>query len=176
MGTDFSHPLLVPPDFVHTVVVTSDRRHSSLVEVWVEEQSPERVLPTGRCAVEADPRDVVIRILRRHCLVPEDAVREAGVAEVLPRHVVEGLRAVVRTHTVDLHDDEPDLRLRLHGVEGAKGLGDEGTLRPGVDVLDDWVLFRGIEVGRSIDDAPDVGLSVATLRDEDLWRLPARGL
>jgi len=36
-----SHPLLVPPDFVHAVVVTARGRHGHLVEVREEEQAAE---------------------------------------------------------------------------------------------------------------------------------------
>ena len=75
----------------------------------MEEQPAERVLSAGRRAVDADARDVVVRILRRDRLVPEDAIREAGVAEVLPRDVVERLRSVRRPHAVDLDDDEAEL-------------------------------------------------------------------
>ena len=49
------------------------------------------------------------RVLRRDRLVPQDAIGEAGVAEVLPRDVVERLRAIRRAHAVDLHDDEAEL-------------------------------------------------------------------
>ena len=117
-------------------------RHRDLVEVREEEQAAERVLAAGRRAVEPDARDVVGRILRRHRLVPEDAIGEAGVLDVLPRDVVEGLRAVARPHAVDLHDDEPDFGLRLHLVERGERLRHERALRPGVDVLDDRILLR----------------------------------
>ena len=42
-------------------------------------------------------------------LDPRDAIREAGVAEILPRDIVERLRAVRRAHPVDLDDDEAEV-------------------------------------------------------------------
>ena len=51
--------------------------------------------------------------------MPQDAIGETGVADVLPRHVVKRLRAVRRPHAVDLHDDEAELGLRLRGRETA---------------------------------------------------------
>ena len=86
---------------------------------------------------------------------------------------MERLRAIVRTHAVDLHDDEADLGGRLHAVVGGERLRHERALRPGIDVLDHRVFLCRIEIGRTIDDAPDVGLAVAALRHEDFRRLPA---
>jgi hypothetical protein len=46
-------------------------------------------------------------------------------------------------------------------------------MRPGIDVLHHRVFARRIEVRRTNDHAVDVGLPVAPLGDERLWRLPA---
>ena len=78
----------------------------------MEQHGARGVLPAGGVAVDADAADVVIRILLRHGLVPQDAVREAGVLEVLPAHVVKRLGAVGRAHAVHLHDDEAQVRQR----------------------------------------------------------------
>ena len=80
----------------------------------------ERVLPAGRRAVDADARDVVPRILRGDRLVPENAVGKPGVAQVLPRDVVERLRAIRRAHAVHLHDDEAQLGEVAHAVRDAE--------------------------------------------------------
>ena len=108
-----AHPRLVPPDLVHPVVVAAAVGDGRLVEVAVEQQRPERVLPARRAAVDADARQVDVRVLRGRRLHPEDAVGEAGIGQVLPADVVERLRPPVRPHPVDLHDDEPQLRQRL---------------------------------------------------------------
>ena len=50
--------------------------------------------------------------LLRRGLVPEDAVGEAGVLEVVPADVVERLGAVGRPHAVHLHDDEAQVGQR----------------------------------------------------------------
>ncbi len=75
LGTDRpSHPLFVPPDLVHPVVVAAGERHRHLVEVRVKQQRAERVLPACRRAVDPDTCDVVPGVSRRHSLVPEDPV------------------------------------------------------------------------------------------------------
>ena len=76
----------------------------------MEQHAAQRVLPAGRGAVDADARDVVPRIFRRDRLVPEDAIGEAGVAQILPRDIVECLRAIAGAHAVDLDDDEARVR------------------------------------------------------------------
>lgn len=101
--------------------------------------------------------------------------REAGVGEVLEGDVVEGLGAVAGSHAVDVHDDEAELGQGLVGGSGAEGLRHKGALRPGVDVLDDRIFPVGIEVERFGDGAPDVGLAVAALGDEDLGKAEAGG-
>ncbi len=80
-----AHPLLVPPDLVHAIVVAAGSRERHLVELRMEEQRAQRVLSARRCAVDADARDVVPGVLRRHRLVPQDAIGEAGIAQVLAR-------------------------------------------------------------------------------------------
>src|SRR5262249_22597597 len=101
-----------------------------------------------------------------------DAIREAAIAEILVRDVVEGARAIVRAHAVDLHYDEAELGERLRGH--AELLRHERSLRAVVDVLDDRVLLRGIEIRGLVDHAPDVGPAVAALRAERLGHLPSR--
>jgi hypothetical protein len=44
----------------------------------------------------------------------------------------------------------------------------------GVDLFDDWILFRGIKVARPTDDTPNISLAVTPFRDEHLGRLPGR--
>ena len=62
--------------------------------------------------------------------------------------------------------------VRAHGAER---LGDERALRPGVDILDHRILLVRVEIHGPGDGAPDVGLAVAALGDEDFGRLEARG-
>ena len=137
-----SHPLLVPPDLVHPVVVAPGIRDTGLVELGMKEQPAECVLTASRSSVDTYAGDVVPRIFRGHRLVPEDSIGEAGIAKIFPCDVVERLRAVRCSHPVDLHDDEPELGLRLHLVVGEERLGDERALRTRIDVLvwhEQWI-------------------------------------
>ena len=108
--------------------------------------------------------------------MPEDPVGKAGVLEVVPADVVERLGSIGRPHAVHLHDDEAQVGQRSESPRGAEGLGDVRALGAGVDALDDRIFLRGVEIPGPADDAPDVGLAVAALGDEDLGRPPAAGL
>src|SRR5579871_3407688 len=137
----------------------------------MEEQRAHRALTAGRGAENAYARDVVPGILLRDRFVPENAISEASVFEIAPGDVVKRAGAVVRSHAIDLHHDE---------AEGCKGLnasrealGHKGTLRPGVDVLNDGILLTGIEIDRPVDNAPYLRFSVAALGVEGFCRLPS---
>src|SRR5207244_3852433 len=51
-----THPLLVPPDLVHPVVVTAGIRIRDFIKLWVEDETTHRVLTTGRRSIEPDAR------------------------------------------------------------------------------------------------------------------------
>jgi hypothetical protein len=88
-------------------------------------------------------------------------------------NVVKRLRAVARPHAVDLDDDEADLGEGLHLVVGGERLWNERAVRAGIDVFDHRIFDARIEVRRTVNHAPDVGLAVAAFRREDFRRLPA---
>src|SRR4030095_9428075 len=121
----------------------------------MEQQPAERVLTAGRCAIQADARNVVVRIPRGDRFMPEDPVWESCVAKALPGDIMKRLRSIVRPHAVDLYDDKAELGGRLHRAVGNERLRDERTLRPSIDVLDHRIFLRRIEAGGPDDDAPD---------------------
>jgi hypothetical protein len=75
-----------------------------------------------------------------------------------------------------LNDDKAQPRERLHLGIGRKRLRYERSLWARVDVFDDGILLRGVEIRGTDDDAPDVGLAVAAFGHEDFRRRPAGGL
>ena len=168
-----AHPLLVPPDLVHPVVVASRERDGDVIELRVEQQRAHRVLATRRATEDPDAADVIPRILRRVRLVPEDAVGEPGVTDVLPRHVVEPATAVCGAQAIDLHDDESEFGDRLHVVIRREILRHEGAVRAGIDVFNDRVLATRVESRGTHDDAPDITRAVATLGGEHFGGTPA---
>ena len=107
--------------------------------------------------------------------MPENSVRETGVADVFPAYVVESFGSVRRAHTVHLHDDEAEFSHGLHGAVGAETLGDEGVVGAGVDVFEDGVRLGGVEVGGFVEKAPDIGFVVAGFGGKDFGRTPAAG-
>src|SRR5260370_40315728 len=91
----------------------------------------------------------------------------------MPADVMKRLGAKGGSHAGNLHDHEAQLRERCKAMTGAECLGHEGTVRAGVDVLDDRIFFGSIKVLRPADDAPDIRLAVASLGDKNFGRLPA---
>ncbi len=175
-GDGPAHPLLVPPDLVHPVVVTAGVRIRHVIELGMEQYGACGILATRRRAIDAHTRQIVIvRILRGHRLVPQDAIRESGIAQVAPRHVMKGLRPIRRAHSVHLDHDEAEFGDGVHAALCAEGLWHKRPLGPGVDVLDHGIRAGRVEVRRTDDDAPDVGNAVARLRRKHLRVLPSRG-
>ena len=80
------------------------------IEVMVGDEGPQRVLPAGAAAVDADAREIHPGPRRRRRPDPGDPVGEAGVAEVLVADVVKGLAPVGCPHAVGLDDDKAQLR------------------------------------------------------------------
>ena len=71
-------------------------------------------------------------------------LEEAGIAQILIRDVVKGFRAVRRSHTVDLRDNETELGQWLYG--DAKSFWNEVSLRPSVDRFNDRIFPGRIEI------------------------------
>src|SRR5207253_5235191 len=59
-----AHPLFIPPNLVHPIVVAAAVGNRDLVKLRMEEQPAERVLSSGRGAEDADAGDVVVWIFR----------------------------------------------------------------------------------------------------------------
>ena len=135
-----------------------------------------RVLAAGGTAVNADARNVVVRIFFRDRLMPQNAIGKTGICQVVPANIVKRLRAIGRAHAVHLHDDETQIVERSPAVRGTKRLGNVRIVRARVDVLDDRVLFVRVEVRWPTDNAPNIGRAVAPLGDKHFGRLPSRAL
>ena len=171
-----SHELLVPPEFVEAVVVAAAEGDGGFVEVVVPEEGGERVLPAGGPAEDAHAADVEPRVACGGGFQPEDAVGEAGVAEVFVADVVEGLGAAGGAHAVDADDDEAEFGEDVgEVVDGEEGGGEAVAVGAGVDLLEDGIAFVGVEARGEAEDAPDVGFAVAALGVEDDGHGPAGG-
>src|SRR6185503_1701943 len=93
-------------------------------------------------------------------------VGKAGILEIVPTDVMEGLRAIGGAHAVHLHDDKAEVGQRREPPLRTKGLGNERTLGTGIDLLDHRIFFGGIKTLGPADDAPDVSFSVASFGRE----------
>lgn len=78
-----SHPKFIPPDFIHTVVVTSTCRIGSLVEFRMEQHGPGRFLSSGRATENSYPVNIHIRIFLRSGFNPGYMVGQSGIFQVL---------------------------------------------------------------------------------------------
>src|SRR5262245_40732633 len=107
-----AHPLLVPGGLVHAVIVATAVGNRRLVKFRMKQRRSGGVLASGGIAIDANAADVIPRVFGCRGFVPEDAIRKAGVFEVLPANVVEGFRAVGRAHAVYLDNDETEIRKR----------------------------------------------------------------
>ena len=125
-------------------------------------------------AVDAGRVDVDPRIALRELLHPGDLIGQRVVAHVAVVGLVERLRSPRRAHAVDLDDDEAELgeRLRVAARRREAAAADAAGLRPGIDVVDDRILLRRIEVRRHVHQAVEIGLAVARLDRDRRRRLP----
>src|SRR5437667_55685 len=105
--------------------------------------------------------------------MPENAVRETGIFEVLPTNVVECFGAVGRAHPIHLGDHKPQVGQRSKSANTAKRLWDIRSLRARINLLNDRVLFGWIKIFWAVDDSPDVGFAIAAFCHKDLRRFPA---
>ena len=103
---------------------------------------------------DAHPIEIDELVLRRKLLDRGDVIGKAVVAEIAVIVVVECLRPERRAEVVQLNDDEPELG------EGEwltaileLPLANAADLWPWVDVVDDRILLRRVELRRQIDHA-----------------------
>ena len=85
---------------------------------------------------------------------------------------MERLGSVGRAHAVHLNNHEAKISQVCEPSLGAKRFWCERSLWTGVDLFNHRILLLGIESARSANDAPNVGLAVAPLRNEDFGRRP----
>ena len=140
-----SHPLFIPPDLIHPVIVTTAQSHAKLVEIAMEQQCREGVLSPGRVAVNTHSGLNVHRRIFSCCrLHPKDTVRETRVFQVPPAYVVESLGAVCGTHAV--YSDHNKAHLQQFGKAHIcrEIFGNVCIVRPGINVFHNGILVSGI--------------------------------
>ena len=101
-----AHPLLIPPDLIHAVIMAAGGRNRYFIELRMVQQGPGRALSAGRVTKDTYPADIHVRITGGRGFDPFDPVRETAVFQVLPANIMEGLGAVRGTHAVYLHHNK----------------------------------------------------------------------
>ena len=88
---------------------------------------------------------------------------------------MEFLRAPRRAHPVDLDHDESEFRqrLRIAARRRKTAAPDAARLRTGIDVVDDRIFLRRVEVRRLEHQAVEIGDAVARLHRDRNRRLPS---
>ena len=151
-------------------------RDAHLEEIGKAEHRGGRGEPAAGVSPDTGPLDVDPRIPARQLLHAGDLIGNRVVAahRAVVR-VLERLRPARRAHPVDRDDDEAELRQGLtiaaRRREGAAA-GAAG-LRTRIDVVDDRILPRRIEVRGTEQQAVDVGLAVVSRHLDRHRRLPA---
>src|SRR6185369_5378000 len=104
-------------------------------------------MPPDARAIQIDPWISPCELLHRRNLI-----RQSVVAHITEICVVEFFRAPRRPHTIDFDDDEPEFREPLRIAARGKKVSrpDASRLGPRIDVIDDRVLRRWVELGRLV--------------------------
>ena len=113
-----AHPLFIPPDFVHAVVMAAAIGDGDFIKISVIEEGAQGVLAASGAAVDADAGEVHFKVLGGGGFDPENAVGEAGIGEVFPADVMEFFGAVAGAHAVHLDDNEAEFGNFLLAVKG----------------------------------------------------------
>ena len=166
------HPLFVPPDFVHTVIMATAVRNGGFVELAVVEHGGCRTLSTGRSPVNANAGDIHVWACFGCFSNPFDAIGEAGIDKVFVCEMGKITMAIVGSKGINLHYNEPFFcKVSLAAMPWMKFFRDKRTVWTCVDVFNDGVLFLGIEVGRFDNDAVDIKSVVSILADKPFWKV-----
>ena len=123
-------------------------------------------------AVEINPLVQRCELLDADLFVSQRVVPHVVVAEALIRVGAQRVAAAV----AELDDDEAQLCELLRHPTGGEWNVHALGLRPRIDVRDDRILLRGVEVERLPHVAVNVGDAVGGFHDELLGRFPSGGL
>ena len=85
-----AHPLLVPPHFVHSVVVTAAVRHGNFVEITLSQNCTQGVLSARRSSINPNPVEIHLGPLLGCGFHPEDSIRESRIDQVLKTDIMKG--------------------------------------------------------------------------------------
>ena len=107
-----AHPLLVPPDFIHPVVMTAAGTIGSLVEIAMQQYGGSTLLSACRTAIDSHIISIHIRILLGCSLDPEFTVRESGILQILVANLLKLLAAIGSSHRIELDYDETEFGKR----------------------------------------------------------------
>ena len=120
-------------------------------------------------AEDADAVDVDPLVARRELLDAGLLIGKAVVAHVEVAEVLIGVGTVGASAAVaELDDDEAEIGEALRNARRAERVGDALGLRSRIDVGDDRILLRRVEIEGLVHIAPDVGDSVGCLDHERL--------
>ena len=167
-----AEPLLIPPKFVHAIVVATAIGHGDFVKIIIVEQRAHRILSASRTAVNSHARQIHPRPRFRRRLNPRDAIRKTRVLQIFPTHIVKLFAPIVRAHAVRLHNYETEFRERVLTQQPTKTFRRKRILRPGINFLDDRIFFLRIKIGRFDDDAVNVRRAIATFRHKAFRHRP----
>ena len=119
------HPLFIPPDLIHPVVVATTGAVGGLVEITMEKNSSRALLSSSRTAINAHFVNIHIGIFGGSGLDPGDSVGESCIFQVLIANLFKLLASIAGSHGIELYDDEAKFCERCGvAVVWLEGLGD----------------------------------------------------
>ena len=153
-------------------------RDADLDEVRVAEHRSHRSVAAARVPPHANTVQVDPRIALGKFAYAADLIRDGIDANVVEVLVMKGLGPLGIPHAFNLDHGEAKLRERIAVLPGGlKSVRSEGTaLRPGIDEIDDRILQRGVQVGRTEEQPIDIGLAVVSFDVKGLGCDPSRSL
>ena len=166
------HPLFIPPDLIHPVIMATASSDTHFIKIRVEQYSSHRILSACRAAINPNPVDIHLRIFSRRSLHPGDPVGKASVFQVFPTYIMEFFRTVSRPHSVDLYHDKA--QLRQSGIYRRYGerFRDKRIVWSGIDILDYGIFFGRVEIYRTDDNSPNIGFSVSSFSTKHFRHSP----
>ena len=172
-----AQPKFIPPNLIHTVIMTTTSRISRFIEIRIKQNCICRFLTTGRTTVNTYPVHIHIRIFPCSRLNPSNMVRQTGIFQILITYILKSTRTERSSHSIDHYDDKTKFGQGSHipviRTESLRNILVSGTL---INVFDNRIFLVRVKVGGAGNQSPHIRLAVPPFGNKHLRSFPAFGL